>query len=118
MTLRPIETPGINALEAELARGQGREAELRRLEQAADGERPEEAQKRFEEYFSTLMVKELRRGLGEGFFGSGAGSDTYDAWMDDFLGQSLAKSGAVDLSGMLEGFRAAALSGRNAQEAP
>jgi hypothetical protein len=38
--------------------------------------------------------------------------------MDDFLGQSLAKSGAVDLSGMLEGFRAAALSGRNAQEAP
>lgn len=109
MNLRPIETPGLDGLQAELARRRGREAELQRLGQGAEGQRPEAAQQRFEEYFSTLMVKELRRGLGEGFFGSGAGSDTYDAWMDDFLGQSLAKSGAIDLSSMLESFRAAAL---------
>ena len=118
MNLRPIETPGLDGLQAELAQSRGREAELQRLQKTTDGERPEAAQQRFEEYFSSLMVKELRRGLGEGFFGSGAGSDTYDAWMDDFLGQSLAKSGAIDLSGMLEDFRAAALSGPREEEAP
>jgi hypothetical protein len=50
----------------------------------------------------------MRSGLQSGFFGEEAGSDTYSAWFDDFVGQSLAKSGAFDLSRLIEGQRALA----------
>lgn len=65
------------------------------------GSTPDEAAKRLEALFATLLVKELRRGLPNGFFGGSTGSDTYDGWLDEHLGETLASSGALDLAGRI-----------------
>ena len=65
------------------------------------GATPAEAAKQLEALFATVLVKELRRGLPNGFFGGSTGSDTYDGWMDEQLGQALAESGALDLAGRI-----------------
>ena len=66
-------------------------------ETAARG-KAEEAAAMFEELLGTLLVREMRRGLSEGLFGSGAGADVYEGWLDQHVGQSLADSGALDLA--------------------
>lgn len=58
----------------------------------------EKASKMFEELLATMLVREMRRGLGEGFFGSGAGSDVYEGWLDQHVGRSLAANGSLDLA--------------------
>ena len=64
---------------------------------------PAEAAEQMEALFATLLVKELSRTLpGEGFFGEGPGSDVFNGWMDEFLGERLATDGALDLAGRVK----------------
>lgn len=71
--------------------------------QSAARSSPEVAGERLEALFATLLVKELRRGLpNEGFFGGGAGADTYNGWLDEHLGEALAAAGALDLAGRVK----------------
>jgi len=74
---------------------------LRRLQSAEGPSEHQEAAEKFEALFATLLVKELRRALPDGFFGSGPGSDTYNGWLDQTLGDSLAKNWQLDLAGMV-----------------
>ncbi|MCB9916267.1 MAG: hypothetical protein H6828_14150 [Planctomycetes bacterium] len=71
---------------------------------APDGQRANSAEtaKKFEELIATLLVKEMRKGLPEGFFGKGVGSDTFDGWLDTTLGSNLASSWDLDLAGMVK----------------
>jgi len=64
---------------------------------AASGDK-ERAAKMFEELLATLLVREMRRGLEGGFFGTGAGSDVYEGWLDEHVGRSLSDSHALDLA--------------------
>ena len=68
--------------------------------QAGDGEL-EEAAKQFESLLATVMIKEMRRGLKDGFFGSGAGSDVFEGWLDEHMGSALAATGALDVAGFI-----------------
>ena len=52
--------------------------------------------------FATLLVKELRRALPNGFFGKGVGSDTFEGWLDEHLGQALADSDSLGLAGEIK----------------
>lgn len=62
-----------------------------------------DAGREMEKLFSTLLVKELRKSLPEeGFFGSGAGSDIFNGWFDEFLGERLAKEGALGMAQRVE----------------
>lgn len=64
---------------------------------------PEEAGRRMEALFATMLVKELRRTLpNEGFFGSGPGADAFNAMLDEQLGEQLAKRGALDIAGRVK----------------
>lgn len=72
--------------------------ELARAREAAGRGDTEAAARKFEALLATQIVKELRRGTSEGFFGAGAGSDVYDGWFDEHLGQALAQSGTLDLA--------------------
>ena len=64
---------------------------------------PEEAAEKMEALFASILVKELRRALPEGgFFGDGPGADTYNGWLDEHLGAQLAKSGALDMAGLVK----------------
>jgi Rod binding domain-containing protein len=76
----------------------GRVAALQRKKHA---EQDGEVAREVEGLFAQLFVKELRRGLGEGFFGQGAGSDTFEGWLDEHLGASLARDGVLDLAGRI-----------------
>lgn len=56
------------------------------------------AAEKFEALLATQLVKELRRGVADGFFGSGAGADVFEGWFDEHIGQALAASDALDLA--------------------
>lgn len=62
----------------------------------------EHAAKELEIVFATMMVKEMRKTLGDGLFGSGPGVDTFEGWFDDHVGRSIASSGVMDLVGLLK----------------
>lgn len=72
------------------------------LERQMSSAEPEDAAKKMEALFATLLVRELRRSLPEGFFGKAAGADTFEGWLDQHLGQALADSGALDLAGQIK----------------
>lgn len=91
-------TAGLQRLEAaqrELRRGDGAHAA-----------------REFERLFATLLVKEMRATLPEGFFGGGAGADVFDGWLDEHLGSALAEGRGLGLRVALErdlGLKQAAL---------
>jgi len=67
----------------------------------ADADRAEAAQE-FEVLMATMLVKEMRRGLPDGFFGSGPGSDTFEGWLDKSIGEDLAQNWDLNLAGMVK----------------
>lgn len=75
---------------------------LRRLQSTEGSSEHQEAAEKFEALFATQLVKEMRRALPDGFFGSGPGSDTFNGWLDQTLGESLAQSWHLDLAGMVK----------------
>jgi Rod binding domain-containing protein len=90
-------------------------AGLRRLEAAQrelrNGDHGDAARE-FERLFATLLVKEMRATLPEGFFGEGAGSDVFDGWFDEHLGSALSEGRGLGLRVALErdlGLKQAAL---------
>ena len=56
----------------------------------------------FERLLATQLVKELRRGLPEGFFGSEAGADVFEGWFDENLGDALCEGRGLGLRFALE----------------
>jgi len=80
-------------------------AGLQRLESASRELRrgaSSNAAQEFERLFATLLVKEMRATLPEGFFGGGAGSDVFDGWFDEHLGTALAEGRGLGLRVALE----------------
>ncbi len=66
------------------------------------GEDAQEAAKRFEGLLASMLVKELRQTLPEGFFGDGAGADIYAGWLDTHLSEALVESDALGIAGMVK----------------
>jgi Rod binding domain-containing protein len=62
---------------------------------------PKEAASRFEALLATMLVKEMRSSLGDGFFGKGPDGDVYGGWLDQHVGQSLADRDALHLENVL-----------------
>lgn len=96
-------------LGTEVARARVEGEQLRRTQveaEAALGEsgesRAKDAAKGFEQIFARMLASELRKGLGEGFFGSGPGADTFSGWLDEFVGEAIAERGSLGLERMLE----------------
>jgi Rod binding domain-containing protein len=59
------------------------------------------AARKFQGVLASLLVKEMRRSLPEGFFGDGAAGDIYSGWLDEHVGESLATRDALHLESML-----------------
>jgi Rod binding domain-containing protein len=89
-----VDTARINAAETLRTRAQSARASA-----VAD---PEETSKKFESVFSTLLVKEMRRSLSNGFFGEGADGDIYSGWLDEHVGQALADRDALHMRDMIQ----------------
>ena len=68
---------------------------ISRVERGADA--PDVAAREMESLFATLLVSEMRKGLGEGFFGTGKGADTFNGWCDEQLGASIADQGDLGI---------------------
>jgi|GEM_PF-2039796 len=56
----------------------------------------------FEALLATMIVKEMRQTLSEGFFGDGPGADTFGGWLDTAVGESLSDTWQLDLAGMVK----------------
>jgi len=69
---------------------------------ASEAGRADEAAEKFEELFATVLVKEMRKGLSDGFFGKGPGADVFEGWLDKHVGEALAASGSLDLAGVIK----------------
>ena len=92
-------TGGIDA--AQIAQ-LGHSARDLRLAGEARGADAETAAQKFEALFATMLVREMRRALPEGFFGGGSGAEIYDGWLDEHVGKALARDGALHLAGMIK----------------
>ena len=66
-----------------------------RLERAMNERSPEEAGKKFEAMLGTMLAKEMRKGLDEGFFGKGPGADSFSGWLDEYVGRVMAEQGTL-----------------------
>lgn len=94
----------MNPLQSDLALGSkeslvaAQSAQLERAQAASGRGDAQKAAKMFEEVLATMMVRELRRGVEGGFFGSGPGADVYEGWLDQHVGKALADTGALDLA--------------------
>ena len=62
------------------------------------GSDPKSTGKRFEALLATQLVKEMRRSLDEGFFGGGPGSDVFEGWLDEHLGEALTRGRGLGLA--------------------
>lgn len=56
------------------------------------------AAKRFEALLATQLVKEMRRTLDDGFFGGGPGSEVFEGWLDEHLGEALVRGRGLGLT--------------------
>lgn len=72
--------------------------DLARKARGGDAERvPQE----FSKLLATMLVREMRQALPEGFFGEGAGSDVFEGWLDEHVGAALAARDGLRLEGMI-----------------
>jgi hypothetical protein len=78
-----------------------REGELARAVSSSDSK---EAGVRFEAMLGTMLAREMRRGLDEGFFGTAPGAETFHAWLDDFVGRAMAERGALGTGDLVRAF--------------
>ena len=69
-----------------------------RVAAGSDEGTPETVAREMESLFATMLVSELRKGLGEGIFGGGAGADTFNGWFDEQIGASLASRSSLGLA--------------------
>jgi Rod binding domain-containing protein len=66
------------------------------------GESPRETAQKFEALLATMLVKEMRRAVPEGFFGDGAAGDIYSGWLDEHVGAAVARDDGLHVRDMLE----------------
>jgi len=66
-----------------------------------DAKSAAEVPAQFSKLLATMLVKEMRQALPEGFFGEGTGSDIFDGWLDEHLGAALANRDGLRIEGML-----------------
>jgi Rod binding domain-containing protein len=59
--------------------------------------------KQFEALLSSLLVKEVRSTLENGFFGESTGADTFNGWIDDHVGRMIAERGDLGLARVVDG---------------
>ena len=80
------------------------------LDLSARSERPslESAQEQFEGVFLSLVLKEMRKTVGEGVFGGDA-SDTLGGLFDLTLGQELGRQGGLGITDSLARYQRDAL---------
>lgn len=79
---------------------------LARADQGADSVARESdtvaAAEKFEEMFASMLVKELRRGLDEGFFGQGPGAGVFEGWLDRIVGEALVRGKGLGIADAVE----------------
>ena len=106
-------------LDVARARAEGLElsrsaARVRDARDSFESGRSAEATKGFEQIFARMLVREMRRGLQDGFFGSGPGADTYSAWLDEHLATELTRRDTLGIERLMEDVRAAQVAGGRA----
>jgi Rod binding domain-containing protein len=96
--------PAASSFDALTASQLGSDFDPSRLAELGKGGNAEaaEAAERLEGLFASMLVKEMRSSLSDGFFGEGSSGDIYGGWFDEHVGKSLARDGALNLAGMIK----------------
>jgi Rod binding domain-containing protein len=76
--------------------------QLEKAQRLGDGQQVTKAAKEFEKLMATMLVKEMRSSLKDGFFPAGPGNDTYNAWFDEKIAESLSRANGLGLAGQLK----------------
>ncbi len=97
---------GMGALDATRMNISGRKeaAQLAELQSGGSDQKADEAAEKFEALLGGMLAKELRKGLPEGFFGEGPGSEQFSSWLDQFVGEAIAERGAFGFKTMVSAF--------------
>ena len=65
------------------------------------GKAAAEVPQQFSKLLATMLVKEMRQALPQGFFGEGAGADIFNGWMDEHIGAALAERDGLRMEEMI-----------------
>ncbi|MFT5285206.1 MAG: Rod binding domain-containing protein [Planctomycetota bacterium] len=71
------------------------------LQRAMNDASSKNAGDKFEAMLGTMLAKEMRKGLDEGFFGKGPGADSFSSWLDEYVGQVMAEQGTLGTGAMV-----------------
>lgn len=75
----------------------------RLAEQAREGgAKAKDVPEQFSKLLATMLVKEMRQALPEGFFGGGAGADIFEGWLDEHVGAALAARDGLHMEALIE----------------
>lgn len=66
------------------------------------GAKAKEVPQQFSKLLATMLVKEMRQALPEGFFGGGAGADIFEGWLDEHVGAALAARDGLHMEALIE----------------
>ncbi|HTF90715.1 MAG TPA: rod-binding protein [Planctomycetota bacterium] len=66
-----------------------------------DAKSQAEVPHQFSKLMATMLVKEMRQALPEGFFGEGTGADIFNGWLDEHIGAALAERDGLRLEDMI-----------------
>jgi len=109
--------PNLAALgEGPLGSARLAESQLDVARRAAERGDAAETARQFEKLFAVQLVRELRRSMPAGPFGQGAGTDVYEGWFDEHLGNALAERDSLGLAGMIKAAIGRAQAARDAAE--
>ena len=97
-----IQQTGISAELGKLIATDRTKGDLQKLEALKAQGQDAKAAAEFESLFASMMVKEMRKTMPEGFFGDATGSDVYGEWFDRHMGEALAQDDALGLAGILK----------------
>jgi Rod binding domain-containing protein len=99
---------------------EARTSEAEQAERVAGGGPPaRDVPREFSKLLATMLVKEMRQALPEGFFGEGTGSDIFDGWLDEHIGTALAQRDGLRLEGLIaESMRIKVDAAKAKEEAP
>ena len=82
------------------------EAAQRLADSSGTDDQAKTAGEAFEKLLASMLVREMTKTLKEGFFGDSPGADTFQGWLEEHLGEAVAKDNSL---GIAEAVRASLL---------
>jgi Rod binding domain-containing protein len=96
-----IDTKLAHTVAAAQAEKLGKAAQSLAADARAEAGEARDVPREFSRLLATMLVKEMRQALPEGFFGATPGSDVFEGWLDEHVGGAIAERDGLRLEELI-----------------